>query len=150
MAKALKSKKLLVWTKSDVRRNVTVYLLNAIIIAGLFVLSIYTNSLSGGIGLLEYFKNSYQEMLVFFVLLALLVTVMALYFYNEERDFMKNAGSSEMIFFIMELSLIVCYALGKYVNVYLRPLVLPALIVMFLGSRRSAVFVNIIFSLLMF
>lgn len=150
MAKALKSKKLLVWTKSDVRRNVIVYLLNAIIIAGLFVLSIYTNSLSGGIGLLEYFKNSYQEMLVFFVLSALLVTVMALYFYNEERDFMKNAGSSEMIFFIMELSLIVCYALGKYVNVYLRPLVLPALIVMFLGSRRSAVFVNIIFSLLMF
>ena len=149
MAKALKSKKLLVWTKADVKRNVTVYLLNAFIIAGLFVLSIYTNSLSGGIGLIEYLKD-YAKPVVFFVLSGLLVTVMALYFYNEERDFMKKASNSEMIFFIMELSLVVCYALGKYVNLYLRPLVLPALIVMFLGTRRSAVFVNIIFSLLMF
>lgn len=149
MSKSLKSEKQLVWSAKDKSRNVLVYLLNAIIIAGLFILAAYTNGLSGGKAFSEYFSN-YRKPLGYFVLIALLVTVMALYFYNEEHNFMKNASNSEMLFFVMEISLVACYAIGEYVNVHLRPLVLPALIVMFLGTRRSSVFVNVIFSFLMF
>jgi hypothetical protein len=53
-----------------------------------------------------------------------------------------------MLFLIIELFLVVCYAAGTYVNIYLRPVALATLLTLFLTDRRKAIFVNIVYLIL--
>ncbi len=143
--KKKKSQKLLSWQTRDYVNNAIVYVVNAIIIALLFIAAIQfnTNDLS------VYFKDATQ-FIHFLTLLFLVLGVMALYFAFEERDFMKRAINMEMLFLIMEIALVVCYVAGRYVNIYLRPLALVTVLTMFLTNRRTALFMNIIYCLIIF
>jgi putative nucleotidyltransferase with HDIG domain len=75
---------------------------------------------------------------------------MALYFAFEAKDFMHNQVNTEMIFLILQLSLIVSYACGAYVSEYFRPLAFAALITLFVADRRTAVFINFVFCIMVF
>ena len=55
-----------------------------------------------------------------------------------------------MIFLIIEITVICNYFSGRYINIYFRPLVLGGLLTLLLVNRRSAVFVNVVTSLLTF
>ncbi len=136
------------WTTKDIVLNVTVYVLNALLIILMFIGMVYISSESRD-SFIGYF-TAFKSPLLFMVFLVLTVATMGIYFYFEERDFMKNAVNSEMLFLIIEVSFVVCYVFGEYVNVYLRPLTLVALLVTFLVGRKSAIFMNVIFCLIMF
>ena len=55
-----------------------------------------------------------------------------------------------MIFLIIEITVLCNYFSGRYINIYFRPLVLGGLLTLLLVNRRSAVFVNVVTSLLTF
>jgi putative nucleotidyltransferase with HDIG domain len=97
----------------------------------------------------KYFSDP-TKFIHFDTLLLLVLGVMALYFVFEDRDFMKNAVNSEMLFLIIELSLIICFVAGEYVTPYLRPLALVAVLTLFLTNRRTAIFMNVIFCVIIF
>ncbi len=141
-----KSQKVLSWTTKDIAKTVAVYLINAVVITLLFFGAVEINLLQGiivgGINTVTY--------LHFAVLLGLILAIMAFYFAFEERDFLHSAKNSEMIFLIIEISLIVCSLLGTYVNIYLRPLAFAAILTLFVSNRRTAQFINVIFCLLVF
>ena len=147
--KKTKSKKILSWTTKDVVLNILVYVLNVAVIAGIFFLAVYLNAKQGVLNVDEYFGNI-TTLLHFIILLILTFAVVAFYFAFEDRDFLKNPVNSEMLFLIIELALIVCYASGTYVNIYLRPLSLVAVMTLFLTNRRTAIFMSIIFCVLIF
>ncbi len=142
------SQKIQKWTTKDTVSNLAVYILNALLIILMFIGMVYLSSDSKE-SFMGYFRD-FKASLLFIVFLIVTVAAMGVYFYFEERDFMKNAVNSEMLFLIIEVSFIVCYALGEYVNIYLRPLTLVALLVTFLVGRKSAIFMNVIFCLIMF
>ena len=144
-----KSEKIQQWTTKDVVLNVLTYVINVIIIAALFVLAVYVNGITGDTDIDEYLKNVATP-INFLILLMLTVAVMALYFIFEDKNFLKNAANSEMLFLIIEIALISCFASGKYINIYLRPLALVSLLVLFLTNRRTAIFMNIIFCIITF
>jgi glycerol-3-phosphate acyltransferase PlsY len=73
------------------------------------------------------------------ILLIILVAIMAFYFAFEDRDFMKNSVNSEMLFLIVEVSLLICLALGRYVNLYLRPLSMVGILTLFLDALKGLI-----------
>ena len=143
MAKT-KSLKKLSWTTKDVVLTVLTYVLNVVIIGLLFLLAVH---LTDG---LEVYFSDIRKPLHFFILLLLVMAVMVLYFIFEDRDFLKDSSNSEMLFLILELSLLICFFSGEYVNIYMRPLALSAILVLFLADRRTAIFMNFISCILVF
>ena len=131
-----KSKKIKDWSTKDVVLNVFTYVFNLAVISALFVAIQY---LQGGMigNPLETMLQQIETPLHFFILLALTIVVMAIYFFYEDRNFLKSAANSEMLFLILEISLVACFASGEYANVYLRPLSAVALLTLFLTNRSS-------------
>ena len=145
-----KSQKILQWTTKDVALNVLTYLLNAVVLVLMFYFTLYLDGLRGQTDLQAYFANV-TTFVHFVVSLVFILAIMAFYFMFEDKDFLKNAVNSQMLFLIIELTIIICYASGSYVNIYLRPIALAALLTLFVtGNRRKAVFMNIIFCLVIF
>ncbi len=144
-----KSKKIKTWETKDVVLNVITYVANVIILSLLFVGAVYLNDLTGGMDFIEHFSNV-VNIFHFFVFLVLIVAMMGAYFFFEDRDFLKNAVNSEMIFLIIEVSLIINHVSGTFINIYVRPLAVATLLTLFLSDRRKAIFVNIIYCLLTF
>ena len=142
--KKTKSQKILPWSTKDVVMTVLTYAFNIIFIGVLFLLAVHLTD-----GIDDYFKDV-RTPIHFFILLILVIAVMVFYFIFEEKDFMKTAANSEMLFLIIELSLVICFATGEYVNIYLRPLSLAAILTLFLTNRRTAIFMNFIFCILVF
>ncbi|MBE5754878.1 MAG: HDIG domain-containing protein [Clostridiales bacterium] len=139
-----KSQKILSWETKDIVLVAVTYIVNLIVIGALFLAAV---ELTDGIG--TYFSNVVTP-IHFFILLSLVIAVMVFYFIFEEKNFLKVAANSEMLFLIIELSLIICFVTGEYVGIYLRPLALAAIMTLFLVNRRTAIFMNFIFCILVF
>ena len=149
--KKTKSKKIQSWSTKDVVTNIACYVANIILIAGLFVGTIFLQSRT--VENKGYFSAYFADprgFLHFFILLMLVVGLVFIYFFFEDRDFLKKASNSEMIFLIIEISLVVNYISHNYINMYVRPLVLATLLTLFLTDRRKAIFVNIVYCLITF
>ncbi len=141
----IKSQKLLPWKKNDYIFNLIVYCANIII----FMLFYIGARILDGKNWTEVFANV-PEFISFMVLLIGTFSVLALYLAFEDRNFLKNPANSELLFLIMELSFVVCFVSGKYLNIYLRPIALVALLTLFLVGTRKALFTNTIFCIVIF
>ncbi len=141
------SDKLLKWEKKDYFLNILTYILNFFLMAGIFVFFLFLEHKQGRYDFAQ-FGASGIKYFNFLILLFFLVVLIFLYFFFEERDFLKNAINSEMIFLILEVSLIICFLFGEYVNLYFRPLALCAILVLFLTGTKTAVFMNFVFCIM--
>ena len=142
-----KSKKVMSWTTKDGVLVALTYVLNTIIIAMLFYATVYLNGLRGATDTLFVNPSTFAH---FTILLVMTIAVMAVYFVFEDRDFLRNPVNSEMIFLILEISLMTSYVFGSYINLYLRPLAFAALLTLFVTNRRTAIFINSFFCVLVF
>jgi len=84
------------------------------------------------------------------VCLAFVCSTIYLYYIFENRDFFKRVRNSVMLFVILDISVLVSYFLGRYVSIFTRPVALTALLVLFLRSRREAIFMNCVEALILF
>lgn len=147
--KKTKSQKILSWNTKDIVMNAVTYFVNLVVISLLFVGTIFLNELTGGETFISYFSSA-TGFLHFFILLTLLLALMALYFFFEDRDFLKRASNSEMIFLIIEIAIVMNHVSGSFISIYVRPLALATLLTLFLTDRRKAIFINILYCLLTF
>ena len=136
----VKSQKIESWVSKDVVLVAITYIVNLLIIGALFLVAVELTD-----GIKEYFGKNVTTPIHFFIMLWLVLAVMLVYFIFEEKNFLKIASNSEMLFLIIEISLIICFATGEYVSIYLRPLALAAIMTLFLVNRRTAIFMNFIF-----
>ncbi len=144
-----KSKKIKAWQTKDVVLNVITYVANVFIILAMFIGAVYLNDITGGVNFQEYL-SSLTNVFYFFIFASIIAIVMGLYFFFEDRDFMKKAVNSEMIFLIVEIALVISHISGAFISIYVRPLAVATLLTLFLSDRRKAIFVNIIYCLLTF
>lgn len=128
------------WTSADVVKCVIVFFINTIVLFAMYVIAHMLRSGFEDFVSILIDTSSLQLLL----LIVLTVIVFALYFGFEERNFLKTAGNIEMIFLIIEISIIICFALGMYVNEYLCPLALPAILALFLTNRKNSIIVQIV------
>ncbi|MBR1983262.1 MAG: HDIG domain-containing protein [Clostridia bacterium] len=139
------SQKVLRWEQNDYVKNLLVYAINAIVFMGLFVGALFVN----GRTVDDVFTKT-TDFFSYSVLIIVLFAVMAVYLGYENKNFLKNPLNSQMLFLIMELSFIVCFAVGHYLDYYLRPVALVALLTMFLADTKTGVFTSVLFSVIMF
>ena len=95
-----KSQKIIEWKTKDVVLNVLTYVINAIIIAFLFLGAVHLNGRHVGAGIKEYLLDPIP-FIHFITLLILTIAVMVFYFVYDDRNFLKNAANSEMLFLIV-------------------------------------------------
>ena len=141
------SDKLLKWERKDYFLNIITYLLNFAVIGLIFVLFLFLEGKYGRYDFSGFSLNGIRYF-NFLILLFFLVLLIFLYFFFEDRDFLKNAVNSEMIFLILEVSLLICFLLGQSINLYLRPLAICAILVLFLTGTKTAVFMNFVFCIM--
>ena len=140
-----------VWTKKDYFKTIFNFFIHALIIMALFLGAVFINE--GSIEkLVEFFATPKTCMNFLYSGLALLflLAMLYLYFYYEYRDFLKKASNIFLIFLVLECAIIVSFTVGKYLNIYARPVSLCALLILLLVNRRSAIILNIAYALIMF
>ncbi len=149
MAEKDKSLKLQKWTKKDVVLVSVVYVINAIVFMLLFILVSLLNGVVEGKTVSEAFSNV-SAIVDLGIIISLILAITALYFMFEDRDFLRKSSNSQMLFLIWELGALICFLSGKFINPYVRPLAVVAILTMFLSNSGTAIFSNFIFSTIMF
>lgn len=147
----VKSQKLIPWTKKNYFFSILHFVLHSVILSLLVVGFIALDNLSAG-GVTGFFSQThkltnYIYTVIFIIMICLSIYV---YLYSEFRDFLLRAKNITLVFVIMELCLIVYLVMGKFVNIYTRPVAFLALLVLLLINKRCAVFLNFMFCLLLF
>ena len=149
MAEKGKSLKLQKWTKKDVALVITVYVINAIVLTLLFVGISMLNAVAEGQAAADKLSNP-SAIVDFSIIISLILAITAVYFMFEDRDFLRKASNSQMLFLIWELGAVICYISGTFLNPYVRPLAVVAILTMFLTGSGTAIFSNFIFVTVMF
>ena len=146
------SKKVKPWSNKDYAVSITLFVVHTLVTALLFGVVLLANSDYNFTKVSEFITSDGEMNNIIYVFLSIcLVSAgMFLYFYNEYRDFLLNPKHINLVFIIIETSLIISYIVGRYVSVYARPFALCALLALLLINRRTAIFMNIIFSIFVF
>ncbi len=97
----------------------------------------------------EYFSD-FSRFLSLCVCVLLLFAIVCFYFYREDKEFLSNGKNVFLVYSLMALAVLMCYLFGRFVSVFARPMALLALLCLFLFNRRQAIFLNTIFSVLIF
>ncbi len=80
----------------------------------------------------------------------LLIVIMYLYFFFEDRRMLSTGKNIALMFTVLDISFIISWLIGDYIDIFARPVALVALMICVLVGRRAAVFMNIINALLVF
>lgn len=148
-----KLKKYRRWTRKQIAQFITVFIVNIIVMGGILVGSIFLNGVGMNAveqGFNEYFATIPEQFVYLMIILVLIMAVTFVYLIFENREKIQTVKDVEMIFLIIEISLLCNYFSGRYINVYFRPLALGGLLTLLLVNRRSAVFVTIVTALVTF
>ncbi len=139
------------WTKKDYFQTIFLFVLHALIVAALFTVVVFLNEFSW-----TAFKNFFtteetiRDFAYIMISMFFLFGMLYLFFFFESNSFLKDRKNIFMVFSIVEISLIISYIVGRYVNVYARPIAFCGLMVLLLVNRQSAIIMNIAFCLLLF
>ncbi len=149
----IKAKKRDLLTKGQIIGDVSLFLINFAVIVAMFILGIFLNGIGVGKSSVDYTTYFEKSAGLFFYLCVTMFLVLVAFFaflYFDNREFLKKASNVEMIFLIIEVSLICSYATGRYINIYFRPLALGALLTLLLVGRRTAIMTNNTISVMIF
>lgn len=80
----------------------------------------------------------------------MLVIIMYLYYFFEDKTMLSSGKNVALLFILLDLSFVLSWLIGSYIDIYARPVAFVALMTCVLIGRRSAVFMNIISALLIF
>ena len=151
--KTLKPKNNNIIPVKQIMRDVAVFFVNIAVIIGIYIASIYLNSMdetTSSAGFLEYFNRNSSNFLYLTLSLVLFMVVLMFCLYFDDKSFFNETKNIEMIFLIIEVCLILCYLSGRYINIYLRPIALASLLAVQFFGKRYAVYLNLMMTLLIF
>ncbi len=126
---------------------VSCYILCYILILALIFGMVVLNDIHNWV---DYFRTEYSNVLFLIVSVFFLVVIIFFYFFFEDRELLVKTSNTLLIFSLIILCASTCYLLGRFVSIYIRPFALFALLVLFLLNRRQAIFLNFIFTFLIF
>lgn len=148
----IQSKKVSPWNKADYAKVILCFIFNYIVLGALSLLAVFINHGASGEQFVSYFtsgeglNNFAYLMLTMFIIF---IVIFLFYFY-EERDFLKTPKNVFMMFTIVTVSVIFNYIVSKWGKIYARPIALCALLTLLLINRKSAIFMNSAMAMIMF
>lgn len=127
--------------------SVIVFILNLFILLGIALLMVFLNHS-------DDFAKYIEEYLpvVFFTVGCLFLLFAIVYFYYcfERAEFLADAKNIWLLFFALDVCIVISFVTGRYFSVYARPVALLSLLVLFLIGYRDAIFLNGVYALIMF
>lgn len=133
-------------------KSVFLFLFNYIVFLGIISFFIFFNTVytDGGVPFAEYIRENLSTL--GYLAAGILVLFVVIYFYYifEDKNFLATMKNIELVFCLLGASLVICYFFGVFFNVYARPAALLALLALMLLGRRDAIFLNVVFVLMMF
>ena len=134
-------------TGKELFKLAMVFFINTLVLIA--VMNVFLVVKCGGVKSFAQYIGANATRVLFVIFSVFVVSVvMYLYVLNQNKKIVKKPKNATMIFSIITLSLIFSYAFGG-ISVYLRPVSLCALLVLILVDKRTAVFINCVFALLM-
>ena len=97
----------------------------------------------------SYFHEETFNIIFLIVSIFFLVFIVYFYFFFEDKQYLTKPGNVLLLFTLLIISMMLCYA-GSKIEPHVRPILLFPLITVFLTNRRHALFLNFIFTFLMF
>lgn len=124
-----------------------VFVFNYYFLFGFIILSIFLNDPDG---YKEFVHENMTSLAYMFVCILLIFVIMYLYYVFESRELFSQIRNVWLIFTIYNTSIIISYFMGRYIDIYARPVALVALLTLLLRNRREAILMNMIYSITMF
>ncbi len=134
------------WKGKDfVKHAITLFFEYLVLMSLVFVAIVIRNNGFEDFNLFFSDINNVKGVVFSGIAVALLIMVTFIYFYNEKGDFIYKISNQLMIYAIITVSVIANYVFGLK-NIYLRPISLCCLLILFVTERKTAVFMNIVFA----
>ncbi len=97
-----------------------------------------------------YFTEHSNQLISLVVSLFFLSGIVYMYYLFEDTVALVNIKNIVLVFTLLILSLVISFVFGEFIHIYSRPVAVFALLALFLINRRHALFLNFVFSFLMF
>jgi hypothetical protein len=127
-------------------KSVLNFLINFMLQIGILAFLIFLHYRSG---YAEYIADNLASLFFTIGCMFLLYWIVYLYFYFENISFLMETKNVWMIFLAMDICLVISFACDL-LDVYTRPIALFALLALFLVGYREAIFLNIVYSVVVF
>lgn len=134
-------------TAKELFKTAVVFAFNLLLVLAVVVVFLMVKC--GGVKETFYFAKSNTKLTLFVLFsIVLLGVVEYLYFLSQDREVFTKSKNVTMIHFALIVAMIASYLFGL-INVFLRPVSLCALFILILVNKRTAVFMNCVFALVM-
>ena len=136
--------------KTECVKSVFSFLANYLVTVCMVILFLWLDAFGQEQTFRAYVVENYNT--VIYLLASIFVLFLTVYFYYifEDKSILASGKSIWLIFILLDVCILICYFFGYFFNIYARPIALLALLALMLLSRRDAIFLNVIFALMMF
>lgn len=135
------------WTKRTLIKSILYFLLHFILFVTMGAVVLLWDQFGNLAEHMDKYGSNYLYAL-FCVLMLVVITY--LYYMFEDKSILGSGKSITLIFLLLDISFLVSWLIGKYINIFARPVAFVALMAFVLVGRRSGIFLNIINALLIF
>lgn len=123
------------------------FVLNIILLAAMIFLLLEVNY---GVEVLDYIVENYNNILFVASAVIILSMLMYAYYYFECTEILRDMSKIIECFVLLDLSLLLSFIIGITIDINARPFALLSLMAATLLGRREAVFLNIVYALILF
>ena len=135
------------WSTRKTINSICLFFVHFVVLVGIMATLLLGSQLNNFTEHMREFGASYLYSL-FGVMLLVIITYM--YFFFEDKRVISTGKNIALVFILLDLSFVISWLIGAYIDIFARPVAFMALMMCALINRRSAVFMNIISSLLIF
>ena len=138
--------------KSSYAKSVFIFLFHYLVLLALSALFMWLNAIELGDGssVAGYVRENFTSVVSLLASMFVLCVIVYFYYFFERKEVLADAKTLWLIFILLETGLIICYFFGYFFNIYSRPVAMLALLALVLLGRRDAIFLNVIFGLLLY
>ncbi len=134
-------------SKKTISFSVLMFVLNVVLLFAMIFLLLEVNE---GLNVINYIVENYNRVLFVASAVIILSMLMYAYFYFECTEVLADMSRIIECFVLLDLSLFLSFIMGQVIDPNARPFAMLALMAATLLGRREAVFLNIIYSLILF
>ena len=131
------------WSRGKAVKSVVLFALHLIVLLGLIALVLVWQK-GWEVFQATFVENRANYLYIIFCTV-LLVWIMYLYFFFENRSLLSEGKTISLVFTVLDVSFLLAVIFGRYVSIYARPFALLALLCFMLVGRKDAVFINVVF-----
>jgi hypothetical protein len=133
--------------KKTLAVGILLFILNVILLLTFVFIFL---EMSEGLNTIKFITNNVDKVIFTGSTIIILTILTYAYFYFECRKMLENLSKIVECFVILDIAVLLSFVFGKYINPNARPFAFLAIMAATLLGRREAIFMNVIYALILF